>query len=274
MLEDLRLMILIVVIVGFGFLIIDGFRRRLKKNSITQKFEQTVFENNHQSNNHHPNHHHDQTHEDMPADRINKRESSASTQDASDPLFGDIEPLAISAMPKKNTAILGAAQAMDSIAKPAKAPVQKNVNAEPLVITLSIASRSGGFSGRTLEAVLKGNYFYFSSKNIFHRHVGDSPSNPVLYSVAQSVEPGIFDLEKMKHQRIAGLVIFMVLPTIDTAHNMHIFEQMLKSARQLAAHLNGELCDDQHNYLTTQTLEAYRQKIQHYDERLLALKAE
>lgn len=272
MLEDVRLMILIVVIVGFGFLMIDGFRRRLKKKSITEKFEQTVFENNHQSNNNHSNHH-EQVHEDMLADRV-KHKSHASTQDASDPLFGDIEPLAISAMPKKNTEILGAAQAIDSIPKPVKAPVQKNVNVEPLVITLSIASRSGGFSGRTLEAVLKGNYFYFSSKNIFHRHVGDSPSNPVLYSVAQSVEPGIFDLEKMKHQRIAGLVIFMVLPTIDTVHNMNIFEQMLKSARQLAAHLNGELCDDQHNYLTTQTLEAYRQKIQHYDERLLALKAE
>lgn len=272
MLEDLRLMILIVVIVGFGFLMIDTFRRRVKKNSITEKFEQTVFENNHQSNNNHSNHH-DQVHEDMLTDQV-KHKSNVSTEDVSDPLFGDIEPRAISAMPKKNKTLLGAAHASISIAKPAKAPIQKNVNAEPLVITLSIASRSGGFSGRTLESVLKGNYFYFSGKNIFHRHVGDSPSNPVLYSVAQAVEPGIFDLEKMKHQRIAGLVIFMVLPTISTVHNMNIFEQMLKSARQLAAHLNGELCDDQHNYLTTQTLEAYRQKIQHYDERVRILKAE
>lgn len=264
MLEDLRLMILIVAIVGFGFLIIDSFRRRLKRNSITDQFEQTVFENNH---------HHSQEQGQMSSNQANQSNRHENNAFQADPLFGDIEPLAVSAMPKKNTAILQPSSAA-SVQKPVSTPTQKKGKAEQLVITLSIASRAGGFSGRTLEAVLKSNYFYFSDKAIFHRHVGDNPSNPVLYSIAQSVEPGIFNLEKMRQQRIAGIVIFMVLPIADSDHNMNIFEQMLKSARQLAANLNGELCDDQHNRMTAQALELYRQKIQDYDKRLLALKAE
>ena len=43
MLEDVRLMILIVVIVGFGFLMIDGFRRRLKKKSPGKRRRRVLF---------------------------------------------------------------------------------------------------------------------------------------------------------------------------------------------------------------------------------------
>lgn len=232
MLEDLRLLILIIAVVGFAFLIFDSMRRRLKKNSHASEFEQTVFGSHHEQ---------------------------AQNKESYDPLFDDLE---------------SSPQNLKSDIKPAtvsqkiKPSLSKTVQE---VLTIAITARhKGGFSGRALEAALKGHRFYYGKKGIFHRHLEDNPENCILYSVAQSTEPGIFDLATIKHQRIPGIVIFMVLP-LESENPLSVLEQMLKGSRQLAAGLNGELCDSQHSHLTTQTIEHFREKIQEHHRKMLAV---
>lgn len=227
MLEDLRLLILIIGVVAFAFLAFDSIRRRFKKNNNTAQFDQTIFENTH----------------------------SQSNKDLNiDPLFLDHENGV------QKDVIMG---------KKVKPSLSKAVQE---VVIISVQSRhKGGFNGRTLESALKGHCYYFGEKNIFHRHVGDNPENPILYSIAQATEPGAFDLEKIKFQRVPGVVVFMILP-IEHENPVQVFEQMLKSARQLAATLNGELCDGQHNQLTSQTIEHYKELIQDNHRRTLALR--
>lgn len=242
MLEDLRLLMLIMAVVGVFFIVFDGIRRKLRRDSATSEFGQTVFD--------HPDHH-------------------VSTE-RDDPLFTSHELKAtVEVVEKKNINDIEKNRAKNKQPSPAiKAPEIAHE-----VITIAIKSRHrGGFSGRILESALKSHEFIFGEKKIFHRYHNDDPQQAVLYSVAQSTEPGIFDLEKMKYSRVPGIVIFMIMP-IDSKTPLLVFEQMLKNARQLAAALNGELCDGRHNSLSTQTLEHLREKVQENHRKNLAMKA-
>lgn len=130
------------------------------------------------------------------------------------------------------------------------------------ILSIIIRSRhKGGFRGKTLELALKKCGFSFGKTNIFHRYLHDNPEKSILYSVAQSVEPGTFDRENLKDQRIPGIVLFMVLNT-ETENTLDVFEQMLKHTRQLSASLNGELCDSRCEQLSSQTIAHYKEKIQ------------
>lgn len=233
MLEDFKLLILIMAAVGFVFLVIDSIRRRMRRQHSTEKFNQTVFEN---------------TQGDL--------FSEMGEIDQQDPLFDIVKPVSTSQEKQTET-------------KPFKAD-----SSLEQVITIEINSRhGGGFSGRTLEAVLKSHGFIFGKHNIFHKHQQDELHHPVMFSLAQSKEPGIFDLTQLKHQRIPGIILFMVLP-MTTQNASEVFELMLKSARQLAASLNGELCDANHNHLTSQTITHYRELIQENHRKQLAKRAE
>lgn len=228
MLDDLRLLILIIGVVAVAFLVVDSIRRRAKKHAKTAQFEQTIIENTHNS----------------------------TAKTSLDPLFDEV-------------AVREGFTSNQSQAKtaPSKGTLSKVV--EDVIIISVQARHKAGFSGRSLESALKSHCFYFGEKNIFHRHAQDNPNNPILYSIAQSTEPGSFDLSTLKHQRIPGIVVFMLLPAVEGEPNQ-IFNQMLKSARRLAANLNGELCDAEHRHLTSQTIEQLRDKINHIQPKSIA----
>ena len=109
-----------------------------------------------------------------------------------------------------------------------------------------VAMRVSAPQGRTFQAealVLKlrelglrhGRY------KIFHKHVGDGEGRPI-FSVASMVEPGSFDLTRLKETDLPGVSIFMVLP--GPGDPVETFDQMVSSARELARELDGELLDE------------------------------
>lgn len=242
MLEDLRLLILIIGILAIGLLIVDGFRRRQRKNKPTEQFEQTIFQNTH-----------------------GQQGAKDNQQTEFDPLFADMDDASSNTQGSIQDKSITNPNPISPDVKPSLSKAIQEV------ITISIYARhKGGFSGRTLESALRSHFFYFGEKNIYHRHVSDNPENPIVYSIAQATEPGHFDVESLKTQRIQGIVIFMILP-MQNQNPVKIFDQMLKSARQLAAALNGELCDEQRHRLTSQTIEHCRERILDHHRKMLAV---
>ena len=98
--------------------------------------------------------------------------------------------------------------------------------------------------------------------NIFHRHQERDGEGEILYSMANIVVPGTFELSKMKTFSTPGVSFFLTLPM--EGNSIEAFEEMLTTAKIIAARFNGELKDENRSVLTPQTITHYRGKLQEY----------
>lgn len=136
------------------------------------------------------------------------------------------------------------------------------------VLVINVMARHGReFAGDDLMRVLITSGLKFGDMNIFHQRLGNQPKGPVVFSVANMLNPGTFDLNKMDSFRTVGVSLFLALPT--AINNLDAFEKMLAVARQLCEALDGELKDDNRNGMTAQTIEHYRQRVRDFELRQL-----
>ncbi|MDG1123748.1 MAG: cell division protein ZipA [Pseudomonadales bacterium] len=166
-------------------------------------------------------------------------------------------------------------------AKPGQSVAQKTVSDESEkrsapaspdeLIILGVLAKSGAvFKGPELVAALRGQGLKFGNMSIFHRI--DSATDEHLFSVANAVEPGTFDLADMEALETPGITFFLQLPVPGDA--FETLEDMLLSARTVAAALGGDVKDDQMNTLTGQTVEHMRQRLSDYARRRLTQRPE
>ena len=137
---------------------------------------------------------------------------------------------------------------------------------EVLVINV-VAKSDREFYGVDLLQALLGSGLRFGDMSIFHRHFDQDPSSPVMFSVANMVNPGTFDLNQINDFATRGVCFFMTLPNV--ANSMQAFDRMLDAAQQLRIALDGDLKDDNRSVMTAQTIEHYRQRVRDFDLRQL-----
>ncbi|WP_315568966.1 cell division protein ZipA [Haemophilus parahaemolyticus] len=127
---------------------------------------------------------------------------------------------------------------------------QESIESEPEIpadmITFYVVSAEGyQFEGEHVVQCLEALGFEYGEYNIFHRykHLGNSNS-PVIFSVANMMQPGVFNLNNLKDFSTIGLVIFMHLPTDGNLKtNLRL---MLQCTERLASALNGFVLNDRH----------------------------
>lgn len=137
---------------------------------------------------------------------------------------------------------------------------------EVLVINV-VAKPDREFVGVDLLPVLLTSGLRFGDMSIFHRHIEADSRSPVLFSVANIVNPGTFDLNQINDFSTRGLCFFMTLPNV--ANSMQAFDKMLDVAQQVRIALDGDLKDDNRSVMTAQTIEHYRQRVRDFDLRQL-----
>ena len=103
--------------------------------------------------------------------------------------------------------------------------------------------------------------------NIFHKRLSREHQSTVIFSVANMLNPGTFDLNNMDEFTTLGISFFLALPT--PINNLDAFEQMLVVAQEIRDTLGGDLKDDHRNGMTGQTIEHYRQRIRDFELRRL-----
>ena len=139
------------------------------------------------------------------------------------------------------------------------------------VLVISVISRDeGGFKGPALLQNILESGLRFGEMDIFHRHESMAGNGEVLFSMANAVKPGIFDLDDIDHFSTRAVSFFLGLP--GPRHPKQAFDVMVAAARKLAHELNGELKDDQRSVMTAQTIEHYRQRIVEFERRALTQK--
>lgn len=137
---------------------------------------------------------------------------------------------------------------------------------EVLILNI-VAKPDREFSGVDLLQVLLSNGMRFGDMSIFHLHVDTDVRSPVVFSVANIVNPGTFDLNMINDFSTRGLCFFMTLPNV--ANSMQAFERMLDTAQAVRVTLDGDMKDDNRSVMTAQTIEHYRQRVRDFDLRQL-----
>ena len=139
------------------------------------------------------------------------------------------------------------------------------------VLVINVISRDeGGFNGPALLQNILESGLRFGEMDIFHRHESMAGNGEVLFSMANGVKPGTFDLDDFELFYTPAVSFFLGLP--GPRHPKQAFDVMVAAARKLAHELGGELKDDQRSVLTAQTIEHYRQRIVEFERRQLTQK--
>ncbi|WPP01403.1 cell division protein ZipA [Pseudomonas sp. HR96] len=148
------------------------------------------------------------------------------------------------------------------------APEAKELPPVEEVLVISVISRDeSGFKGPALLQNILESGLRFGEMDIFHRHESMAGNGEVLFSMANAVKPGIFDLDDIDHFSTRAVSFFLSLP--GPRHPKQAFDVMVAAARKLSQELGGELKDDQRSVLTAQTIEHYRQRIVEFERRAL-----
>ncbi|MGB0894371.1 MAG: cell division protein ZipA [Parashewanella sp.] len=106
-----------------------------------------------------------------------------------------------------------------------------------------MAKNSEQLKGAELLPSMLSMHLKFGDMNIFHRHEDASGTGKVLFSVANMVNPGVFDPDTMEQFTTHGVVMFMRLPCHGDA--LRNFSIMLNAAQQMADDLDAVVMDGQ-----------------------------
>ena len=134
------------------------------------------------------------------------------------------------------------------------------------VLVINVISRDeGGFNGPALLQNILESGLRFGEMDIFHRHESMAGNGEVLFSMANGVKPGTFDLDDIDLFSTRAVSFFLGMP--GPRHPKQAFDVMIAAARKVAHELNGELKDDQRSVMTAQTIEHYRQRIVEFERK-------
>lgn len=140
---------------------------------------------------------------------------------------------------------------------------------EVLVINVECRNPEGFKGPALLQSILESG-LRFGEMDIFHRHESMTGHGEVLFSMANGVKPGTFDLDDIDLFTTRAVSFFLGLP--GPRYPKQAFDVMIAAARKLSQELDGELKDDQRSVMTAQTIEHYRQRIMEFERRQMTQK--
>jgi cell division protein ZipA len=129
---------------------------------------------------------------------------------------------------------------------------------ERIVTVRLTAHGHSTFAGNALVSALLGSGLRHGRFGIFHRH-DPQDDNRIFFSVASLVEPGTFDLGTAASESFPGVSLFLQIP--NRSDPVLAFDDMMRTARELARQLDGELLDEQGSRLSVQRERYLREEI-------------
>jgi cell division protein ZipA len=136
---------------------------------------------------------------------------------------------------------------------------------EVLVVNVKAQKECLFYGSDLLQQVLD-NGLRYGAMEVFHRHADEGGEGPVVFSMANMLKPGTFDLKTIDEFTTAGVTLFLTLPVFND-NNMAAFDLMIATAKNLAENLGGELNDENRSIMTGQTIEHYRERIRDFSRR-------
>ncbi len=141
--------------------------------------------------------------------------------------------------------------------RPAQMPVER-------IVTLFVVAREGAhFNGSDLIVAAEKAGLEFGDMGIYHRLVDGKRELGPIFSVANMLKPGSFDLARLDTLRTPGLSFFMTLPAPLPA--LDAWDTMLPTAQRMAELLDGQVLDEERNALGRQRIAHIRDELRGWD---------
>ncbi len=147
-------------------------------------------------------------------------------------------------------------------------PEAEPPNPEMVMVFHLMARKGQLFEGPKLLDALLAQGMRYGSMKIFHRHAELDGSGPILFSLANTVEPGTFDLDAMTDFTTPGVSFFITLDSQDSPTDA--FGTLLDTISALVEQLDGELKDETRSAVTRQTIEHYWQRVREFERRVIS----
>jgi cell division protein ZipA len=141
--------------------------------------------------------------------------------------------------------------------RPSQVPVER-------IVSLFVVAREGhAFNGADLIVAAEKAGLEYGDMGIYHRLVDGRRELGPIFSVANMLKPGSFDLTRVDTLRTPGLSFFMALPGPVTA--LDAWDAMLPTAQRLAELLDGQVLDEERNALGRQRIAHIRDELRGWD---------
>lgn len=128
------------------------------------------------------------------------------------------------------------------------------------IIYLNLKSRDGGIEGADLIRAMQKYHLVYGEMHIFHR-LTEGSEQP-LFSVADMIEPGSFNIETLSTMTTPGLTLFLRLPR--TFDALHALDEMWATARDLGSELNADILDRNQKPFSSQKQQSMRDEVLEY----------
>ena len=132
------------------------------------------------------------------------------------------------------------------------------------IVTLYVAARAGSaLRGSDIGVAAEKAGLTYGHMQIFHRLVEGHPERGPVFSVANIMKPGSFDMATIQELETPAIAFFLTLPAPMTA--LDAWEKMLPTAQRMAELLDGVVLDEQRNALGRQRIAHIRDELRGYD---------
>lgn len=159
---------------------------------------------------------------------------------------------------ESSNASTGNAAAGDAKAKrgsPSKTPANKT---PANIVVLYILPKQGEeLIGSRINSSVQAMGLVFGDMDIYHYQ----PRNRSIFSIANMLEPGSFDVDNLDELKTSGLTVFMQITRGDPLGDL---TEMLQRSYQLAGLLGARLCNSKRQPLTEQDAEDYRKRVKEF----------
>lgn len=139
---------------------------------------------------------------------------------------------------------------------------------EEMVIVLTVMARGAAhLDGERLREAFESNGLHHGEMDIFHRLAAGADDGALLFSAANVINPGTFDLARMADLETPGIALFLRLPGPERPGDA--FQKMLDAANGMAERLDARVCDESRNPLSSQSVNHLRERIADFSRRRL-----
>jgi len=132
------------------------------------------------------------------------------------------------------------------------------------IFVFNVVARDGSkLGGHELLQFFLTSGFRYGHMNIFHRHENSDGTGEVLFSIANMMSPGTFDLDSMEQFQSKGISFFLTAPN-NKVDIKKAFDLMLRAVVQIADEFHCDVLNEERGILTEAQFIEYRSRLLQY----------
>ena len=148
---------------------------------------------------------------------------------------------------------------------PAQSELGKRVSEQfDRIVSLYVAAKAGNkLRGQDIVVAAEKAGLTFGHMDVFHRLVDGKPELGPIFSVANIIKPGSFEMARIAEIETPAIAFFLTLPAPVAA--LDAWETMEPAAQRMADLLDGVVLDEERNALGRQRVQHIRDELRAYD---------